>query len=124
MSNETTGDGGADLVLQRTRDELNKEFSDAPWLGAAARKQLLDELAALDAQTDRNTPAFGVGRGRAGDTHRERRSAAAVLSRGSLRPARMTPNTTNATTRPDPDRPLGQPRAHLLTDAGWRARRP
>ena len=34
------------------------EFADAPWLDATARKQLLDELAALDAQTDRNSPAF------------------------------------------------------------------
>ena len=52
---------GAELVLQRTRDELQGEFSNAPWLDAAARQQLLDELGALDAQTDRNTPAFGSG---------------------------------------------------------------
>ncbi len=58
VSTETGGAGGADLVLQRTRDELQGEFSNAPWLDAAARKQLLDELGALDAQTDRTTPAF------------------------------------------------------------------
>ena len=55
----TTGNGGADLVLNRTRGELQSEFSDAPWLGDAARTQLLGELDALDAQTDRNSPAFG-----------------------------------------------------------------
>jgi hypothetical protein len=58
VSTETGGAGGADLVLQRTRDELQGELSKAPWLAAAARQQLLDELSALDAQTDRNTPAF------------------------------------------------------------------
>ncbi len=54
----TLGDGGADLVLDRTRGELQSEFSDAPWLDAAAREQLLDELDALDSQTDRTSPAF------------------------------------------------------------------
>jgi hypothetical protein len=54
----TTGSGGADLVLNRTRGELQSEFSNAPWLGDAARTQLLGELDALDAQTDRNSPAF------------------------------------------------------------------
>jgi hypothetical protein len=58
-SNETAGEGGASLVLQRTRDELNREFADAPWLNTAARQQLLDELAALEARTDRTSAAFG-----------------------------------------------------------------
>jgi hypothetical protein len=58
-SNQTAGDGGASLVLQRTRDELNREFADAPWINTAARQQLLDELAALDAQSDRTDAAFG-----------------------------------------------------------------
>jgi len=53
--------GGAELVLQRTRDELQREFADAPWLDATTRKQLLDELSALDAQTDRDAPAFASG---------------------------------------------------------------
>jgi hypothetical protein len=53
--------GGAVLVLQRTRDELQNEFADAPWLDATTRKQLLDELSALDAQTDREAPAFASG---------------------------------------------------------------
>src|SRR5689334_14838401 len=53
--------GGADLVLQRTRSELQDEFPDAPWLDATTRKQLLDELSALEAQTDREAPAFASG---------------------------------------------------------------
>jgi hypothetical protein len=58
VSNQLPGDGGADLVLQRTRTELEGEFGDAPWLGERARRALLDELTALEAQPDRNTPAF------------------------------------------------------------------
>jgi hypothetical protein len=57
-STGTPGNGGADLVLNRTRAELESEFSGTPWLDAAARKQLLDELDALDAQSDRTSPAF------------------------------------------------------------------
>ena len=58
-STGNAGNGGADLVLERTRDELQSEFAAAPWLEASARKQLLDALDALDAQTDRTSPAFG-----------------------------------------------------------------
>jgi hypothetical protein len=58
-STDQPGDGGADLVLQRTRTELQNEFAESPWLDAAARKALLDELSALDAQPDRNSAAFG-----------------------------------------------------------------
>ena len=54
------GDGGADLVLQRTRTELQNEFADAPWLDATSQKALLDELAALDAQPDRTSTAFST----------------------------------------------------------------
>jgi len=57
-STGTPGNGGADLVLSRTRDELQSAFSDAPWLDATARKQLLDALDALDAQSDRTSSAF------------------------------------------------------------------
>jgi len=55
----TPGNGGADLVLSKTRGELQSEFSDARWLDDTARKQLLDELDALASQTDRTSPAFG-----------------------------------------------------------------
>jgi hypothetical protein len=57
-SNGTSGDGGADLVLSRTRDELQSEFADAPWLDATSRKQLLDQVDALDAQDDPSSPKF------------------------------------------------------------------
>jgi hypothetical protein len=57
-SNASAGDGGTDLVLSRTRRELVSEFADAPWLDTAVRKQLLDELAALDAQADPRSTAF------------------------------------------------------------------
>jgi len=57
-SNRTAADGGAELVLSRTRDELQTEFGDAPWLDAPSRKELLDALDALEAQSDRNSPEF------------------------------------------------------------------
>jgi hypothetical protein len=57
-SNGTAADGGAGLVLSRTRDELQAEFADAPWLDATDRKQLLDALDALDQQSDRSSSAF------------------------------------------------------------------
>jgi hypothetical protein len=60
-SNRTAGDGGTTLVLSRTRDELQAEFADAPWLDAAARKQLLDALDALERQPDPESPAFAAG---------------------------------------------------------------
>jgi len=57
-SNGNGANGGADLVLSRTRDELETEFGDAPWLDATARKELLDALDALEAQPDRSSPEF------------------------------------------------------------------
>src|SRR4051812_31675899 len=41
-SNGSAADGGTALVLNRTRDELQSEFGDAPWLDATTRKGLLD----------------------------------------------------------------------------------
>jgi hypothetical protein len=54
------GDAGTDLVLRRTRTELDHEFRRAPWLTRQPRDQLLRELDALQARPDRGTAAFGA----------------------------------------------------------------
>ncbi len=54
------GAGGADLVLARTRTELDNEFARAPWLTRAQRVRLNQALDALRAISDRATPAFGA----------------------------------------------------------------
>ncbi len=54
------GDGGAGLVLQRTRKGLTSAFAKAPWLGARDRTDLLDELDTLVAMPQRTSPAFGT----------------------------------------------------------------
>jgi hypothetical protein len=54
-----TGSGGTDLVLRRTRQELQTEFDKAPWLSRATRTSLLAQLDALDARTDSGSAAFG-----------------------------------------------------------------
>lgn len=51
--------GGADLALQRARQQLSHVFDRAPWLPQAQREKLLKQLDALEAQTDRNGNAFG-----------------------------------------------------------------
>jgi hypothetical protein len=61
IANQTPGDGGADLVLQRTRTELQREFARAPWLKQAERDDLLRALDTLEAIPDRASPAFGQG---------------------------------------------------------------
>ncbi len=55
-----TGGGGTDLVLKRTRTELEDELSRAPWVSSSTRSALLAQLSALDARTDDGTPAFGA----------------------------------------------------------------
>jgi hypothetical protein len=59
LANQTSGDGGADLVLKRTRSELEHEFGLAPWLGRSQRDELLRAMDALQAIPDRTGPAFG-----------------------------------------------------------------
>jgi len=59
IANEAPGNGGADLVLRRTRTELQHEFARAPWLKQAERDDLLRALDALAAITDRTGAAFG-----------------------------------------------------------------
>jgi hypothetical protein len=54
-----TGAGGSALVLTRTKQELESEFSKAPWLSTATKDALRTQLAALTARTDRSTSAFG-----------------------------------------------------------------
>lgn len=60
ISNQTAGAGGADLVLGRTRRELERAFSRAPWLGRPQRDDLLAALDALGARPDRTSAAFGA----------------------------------------------------------------
>jgi len=54
------GDGGADLVLARTRTGLTRAFAQAPWLGATQRAPLLRGLDRLAAMPDRTSAAFGT----------------------------------------------------------------
>ncbi|HEV7759523.1 MAG TPA: hypothetical protein VGO78_11060 [Acidimicrobiales bacterium] len=56
---EGEGDQGADLVLERTRTELDGLFDRAPWLGSDARAGLFDELDALGDSPDPTGAAFG-----------------------------------------------------------------
>jgi hypothetical protein len=60
IANEQPGDGGADLVLARTRTDLEKLFAAAPWLGDAQRTKLRHDLDLLTAITDRTGKAFGT----------------------------------------------------------------
>jgi hypothetical protein len=54
------GDGGTDLVLQRTRTDLDHLFARAPWLPATTRQKLLDDLASLAAKPDKSDASFGA----------------------------------------------------------------
>jgi hypothetical protein len=54
------GGGGADLVIERTRDELAAEFDDAPWLSQDAEDELLAQLDELAAITDRGSTEFAA----------------------------------------------------------------
>ena len=58
VANQTPGNGGADLVLQRTRTELDHEFAQAPWLGHAQRDKLIRGLDTLQGLPDRTDSAF------------------------------------------------------------------
>ncbi len=55
-----TGAGGATLELKTTKDELEAEFRDAPWLSTATKTALLDQLAQLAARTDDSSASFGT----------------------------------------------------------------
>jgi hypothetical protein len=54
----SAGDNGAELVLTRTRTELDDEFERAPWLARSQHDDLVRELDALAAMTDRSSTAF------------------------------------------------------------------
>jgi len=58
VTNQAPGNGGADLVLQRTRTDLDHEFARAPWLGSSQHDQLNHELDQLQGMADRTSPAF------------------------------------------------------------------
>lgn len=60
VANGQPGDGGADLVLTRTRSTLEQAFDQAPWLGRGQRTKLLHDLDLLAATTDRTSKAFGA----------------------------------------------------------------
>jgi hypothetical protein len=59
-SAQGTSDAGIALVLQNTRTDLRDEFKRAVWITSRARVDLLEELDALEAQTDRKSAAFGA----------------------------------------------------------------
>ena len=59
VSNQSAN-SGADLVLKRTRSELEHEFGHAPWITLAQREALLKSLDELEAQPDRKSEAFGT----------------------------------------------------------------
>jgi len=60
VANSQPGDGGADLVLARTRTALETASAEAPWLGTARRTKLRHDLDLLTATTDRTSKAFGT----------------------------------------------------------------
>lgn len=60
IATQTPGGGGAELVLARTRIELERSFARAPWLARAQRDQLLLALDALRATPDRGGATFGA----------------------------------------------------------------
>jgi hypothetical protein len=59
QSNQGGGNGGADLVLERTRVRLMRQFERAPWLTPAQRDRLLHQLDALQEQANRTGATFG-----------------------------------------------------------------
>lgn len=60
VTNQTAGDGGTDIVLTRTRTELEREFARAPWLGGSQRTEVVQALDALVAMPDRTSAAFAT----------------------------------------------------------------
>jgi hypothetical protein len=54
-----TDDQGAELVIERTRSELDDLFDRAPWLGSDTRRTLFDEVDALAAEPDPTSASFG-----------------------------------------------------------------
>lgn len=60
LSNQNGGTGGADLVLQRTRTQLEQLFSRAPWVARTKRDELLHALDALQSLPDRSGTAFAT----------------------------------------------------------------
>jgi hypothetical protein len=59
VSAQGADDAGIALVLKNTRSDLRDEFARAVWISPAARAELLQELDALEAQTDRKSTQFG-----------------------------------------------------------------
>jgi hypothetical protein len=55
-----TGSGGTDLVLKRTRTELEDELSRAPWVSSSTGSALLAQLSALDDRSDEGSAEFGA----------------------------------------------------------------
>lgn len=54
-----SGDGGAALVIDETRNKLDAIFLEAPWVTAAEQTALIDEVNALAAIPDRSGSEFG-----------------------------------------------------------------
>jgi hypothetical protein len=59
VSSQAPGDGGVDLVLRDTREQLNGELDRAPWITVQQREALLEQLDELQARGDRTGASFG-----------------------------------------------------------------
>lgn len=60
IATQGSGDGGAQLVLERAQEDLRAAIDDATWIAPAEGEALLAELAALAARTDRTDSSFGT----------------------------------------------------------------
>jgi len=58
-ANNTSSDGGAELVLKRTKSQLLDELDRAVWISTDQRDRLLLAFNDLTKRTDRTTPEFG-----------------------------------------------------------------
>jgi hypothetical protein len=59
-STEADGEAGTDLVLRRTSEDLQRAFSDSPWISPSQQASVRHELDALSALTDRTSDEFAV----------------------------------------------------------------
>jgi hypothetical protein len=57
-STEADGEAGTDLVLRRTSEDLQRAFSDSPWISPTRQASVRRELDALSALTDRTSEEF------------------------------------------------------------------
>ncbi|HUR75056.1 MAG TPA: hypothetical protein VMZ00_12330 [Sporichthya sp.] len=59
VEDTSVGAGGTDLVLQRTAEELEANFDEAPWLSPGQEQILRDTLAGLRSAPQKDNKEFG-----------------------------------------------------------------